>query len=99
MGDRALIIFTDGENVSPTVCLHWGASRVPDWLRKHGELMKSRGADVEYAAARFIGIAHTHIDGNLSLGCWSTEESIADAARSSLKDAEAALASTTEKRV
>ena len=86
MGDRALIIFTDGQEVSPTVYLHWNATETPKWLEEHKELMNSRGADVQYAAARFIGIAHSHIGGNVSLGCWNTEDEIADAARRTIAE-------------
>jgi hypothetical protein len=74
MGDRALIIFTDGERVSPVIYLHWSGSRVPDLLEQHKALMASRGADVDYAAARFVGIVHaTMPDQNLSLGMWNAD--------------------------
>jgi hypothetical protein len=74
MGDRALIIFTDGEDVSPVIYLHWAGSRVPDLLHQHKDLMASRGADVQYAAARFVGIVHaTMPEQNLSLGMWNAE--------------------------
>jgi hypothetical protein len=72
MGDRALIIFTDGEDVSPVIYLHWSGSKVPALLDEHKALMASRGADVSYAAARFVGIVHaTMPDQNLSLGLWN----------------------------
>ena len=32
MGNRALIIFTDGDRVSPVVYLHWCGGQVPAWL-------------------------------------------------------------------
>src|ERR1051326_2984584 len=74
MGDRALIIFTDGEAVSPVIYLHWAGSRVPDLLHRHKDLMASRGADVQYAAARFVGIVHaTMPEQNLSLGIWNAD--------------------------
>jgi hypothetical protein len=73
MGDRAIILFTDGTDVSPSVYLHWHGSRVPDLLDQHKTLMASRGADVAYAAARFVGIVHaTMPDSNLSLGISNT---------------------------
>ena len=52
------MIFTDGKEVSPVIYLHWSGSKVPDLLEQHKALMVSRGADVPYAAARFIGIVH-----------------------------------------
>ena len=74
MGDRALIIFTDGEAVSPVIYLHWAGSRVPDLLHRHKDLMASRGADVQYAAARFVGIVHSTMpEQNLSLGIWNAD--------------------------
>jgi hypothetical protein len=53
MGDRALVIFTDGKEVSPVIYLHWHGSRVPELLAQLKLLMASRGADASYAAARF----------------------------------------------
>ncbi len=82
MGDRALVIFTDGKEVSPTVYLHWSGDRVPALLDELKVLMTGREGDVSYSAARFIGICHASIDGNLSLGCWNTDDGIAEAAKS-----------------
>jgi hypothetical protein len=72
MGDRALVVFTDGKDVSPTTYLHWSGDAVPELLKEHHAVMQGRLGDVSYATARFIGICHTHIEGNLSLGCWNT---------------------------
>ena len=77
MGDRALMIFTDGKEVSPVIYLHWSGSKVPDLLEQHKALMASRGADVPYAAARFVGIVHaTMPEQNLSLGMWNADPRI-----------------------
>jgi len=47
---------------------------VPALLEQHKALMASRGADVAYAAARFVGIVHATMPGqNLSLGMWNAE--------------------------
>lgn len=74
MGDRAIIVFTDGEDVSPVIYLHWSGSNVPALLEQHKTLMASRGADLQYAAARFVGIVHaTMPQQNLSLGIWNAE--------------------------
>src|ERR1035441_6835988 len=44
---------------------------------QHKALMGSRGADVPYAAARFIGIVHaTMPEQNLSLGMWNADRRI-----------------------
>jgi len=76
MGDRALIIFKQGNKIaetsySPVVYLHWGGSDVPELLRKTRTLMESRGPDLDYTAARFVGICNESMKGNLSLGLWS----------------------------
>lgn len=73
MGDRALIQFTDGAEVSPVIYLHWHGSIVRSLINETRELMQSRGSDLTYAAARFVGIAHSHIPGNLSLGMWNLD--------------------------
>ena len=68
MGNRALVIFHDKYRISPTVYLHWHGSEVPEILRELAEHMKGRYGDAEYAAARFTGLCHRRIGGNLSLG-------------------------------
>lgn len=81
MGDRALVVFTDGSEVSPTVYLHWSGGRVPALIDELKTVMTGREGDVQYSAARFIGICHASIDGNLSLGRWNTEEAICEAVK------------------
>jgi hypothetical protein len=68
MGNRALIIFHDKDTISPSVYLHWLGDAVPEILRDLAEYMKDRYGDAEYAAARFTGLCHMRISGNLSLG-------------------------------
>ena len=69
MGDRARIVFTDGNEVSPVIYLHWHGSQVTYLLEQLRDLMATRGPDLAYAAARFVGIVHATIpDENLSLG-------------------------------
>lgn len=72
MGNRALVVFHDGEDVSPVIYLHWGGSTVKDRLRECRELMRGRDGDVPYAAARFVGLCHAaDPKSNLSLGIWN----------------------------
>jgi hypothetical protein len=71
MGDRALVIFEDADEVSPVVYLHWSGSRVPALLEQLKERMRGREGDVSYAAARFVGLCHEALPGNLSLGVWN----------------------------
>ena len=78
MGNRACIIFFDRTCVSPTVYLHWHGDAVPTWLGQLKDHMTGRFADASYAAARFVGICHTYITGNMSLGVSSNHLSLAD---------------------
>jgi hypothetical protein len=78
MGNRACIVFFDRTRVSPTVYLHWHGNAVPEWLGQLKDRMNGRFSDAAYAAARFVGICHDNIDGNLSLGVSSNDLSLAD---------------------
>jgi hypothetical protein len=73
MGDRAYITFHDGTGeTSPTVYLHFEGSEVVELLMKLRDLMADRNFDVSYVCARFIGICHDLITGNLSLGVYDS---------------------------
>jgi hypothetical protein len=76
MGNRACVVFFDTMYISPTVYLHWHGNAVPAWLDQLKERMEGRFSDAGYAAARFIGICHANIDGNLSLGVSSNSLSL-----------------------
>jgi len=78
MGDRACVVFFDRTRVSPTVYLHWHGNAVPLLLADLKDRMQGRFSDASYAAARFVGICHDSIDGNLSLGISSNDFSHAD---------------------
>jgi hypothetical protein len=78
MGNRACVVFFDRTCVSPTVYLHWHGDAVPAWLDHLKDRMNGRFSDAAYAAARFVGICHANIDGNLSLGISSNDLSQAD---------------------
>lgn len=78
MGDRALIQVVSGEQVSPVCYLHWHGDAAPKFICELAERMKGRDGDIAYAFARLIGICHSHIDGNTSLGCWSAEEKLTE---------------------
>jgi hypothetical protein len=78
MGNRACVIFFDANGISPTVYLHWHGDSVPAWLEELKHLMDGRFGDAEYAAARFVGICHGRIDGNLSLGVQSNDLTLSD---------------------
>jgi len=78
MGNRACIVFFDQNRVSPTVYLHWHGDAVAAWLNQLKDRMDGRFSDAAYAAARFVGICHANIDGNLSLGISSNDLTQAD---------------------
>lgn len=76
MGDRALVIFHDETEVSPTVYLHWGGNSVVGQIEELAKLMHNRKGDAPYACARFIGLSHVDNPGNLSLGVSSNDFSL-----------------------
>jgi len=75
MGDRCLVLLTDGKEVSPTIYLHWAGEGTTGFIKELKELMKDRTGDIQYAAARFTGICHSHDIGCTGLGLWNTTES------------------------
>jgi hypothetical protein len=88
MGNRACIVFFDRNRVSPTVYLHWHGDAVTTWLEQLKVRMNGRFSDAAYASARFVGICHANIDGNLSLGISSNGFSPADALNKDRMEAE-----------
>lgn len=66
MGDRAIVVFRDGDDFSPCVYLHWNGMEVPKWLEN--AVPRMRNGEVGYSAARFCGVCHEKIDGNCALG-------------------------------
>jgi hypothetical protein len=78
MGNRACTVFYDRNVVSPTVYVHWHGDAIPTWLDQLKIQMNGRFSDAAYAAARFVGICHANIEGNLSLGILSNDFSQLD---------------------
>jgi hypothetical protein len=66
MGSSAVVVFVDREQVSPGIYLHWNGHQVQDLLEL--ALPRLRHDDVGYSAARFCGVCHEQLPGNLSLG-------------------------------
>ncbi|OGS32994.1 MAG: hypothetical protein A2218_10435 [Elusimicrobia bacterium RIFOXYA2_FULL_53_38] len=66
MGSRAAVVFVDGDKTSPGIYLHWDGHQVQGLLEE--ALPRLRRGDVGYSAARFCGVCHERISGNLSLG-------------------------------
>ena len=62
MGNRAHVIFTDGEKISPAVYLHWNGG--PESIYQFLDELDRRNvrADCEYEAARFIAIVCEFFD-------------------------------------
>lgn len=63
MGNRAIYVFID-ENHSPGIYVHWAMPRT-DLSRAQTHF---RTGDASYSAARFCGVMHSHIGGNLGIG-------------------------------
>jgi len=98
MGDQALIVFQEeikhvGQDeanakidYSPVIYLHNDGYRVPDLLQQTRTCMESRGVDLNYAAARFIGVCHLAIGSNLSLGVFNLPQGFSKFTVKELKD-------------
>ena len=80
MGDRALVIFHDAarKQYGPVVYIHWHGHAVGRYLEALKVLMAERLDDVEYATARFIGIAHEDNRDCLSLGVFEKPRRFSD---------------------
>ena len=57
--------------LSPVTYLHWHGHLVGSLLGDLYERMEGRRGDLTYVAARFVGLCHEKIEGNLSLGMWN----------------------------
>lgn len=75
MGNRAIVVFRDADSFSPQVYLHWHGHAVPNLLATWWQHMEGRRGDLAYGAARFVGICHEAIVGNMSLGIFPLPES------------------------
>lgn len=71
MGNRAVIIVTNGRYWSPTIYLHWNGSEVPEILSN--AVNRIRMGDVSCSCARIIGTAHEMIKGSFYLGVNSND--------------------------
>ena len=82
MGNRAVIIFHNEDNTeySPQIYVHWAPANLPDLFKQLTLLMTDRTNDPSYAAARFTGILHNALPGNLSLGLFNLPEDFQDEA-------------------
>lgn len=68
MGDRATVIFTSNNELSPAIYLHWQGEDIPYLIARCRALMDDRACDLDYTAARFVQIAAGDMSGNLSVG-------------------------------
>lgn len=80
MGNRALVIFHchARREYGPAVYIHWHGHEVGSYLEKLKELMRNRLDDVDYATARFIGLAHEANRDALSLGVFEKPRRFSD---------------------
>lgn len=77
MGDRVIVVFEDEHSLSPGIYLHWHGEQVRSLLQE--AVPRLRAGDATYSAARFCGVCHTKIDGNLSLGLFEPPATREDA--------------------
>ncbi|MBC6408143.1 MAG: hypothetical protein GDA40_08520 [Rhodobacteraceae bacterium] len=69
MGDRTHIIFTTGYSVSATIYLQLGWPQCAHYINSLRQLANGEEELCPgYAAAQFVGVAHEHIPGVMSLG-------------------------------
>lgn len=70
MGNRAVLSLGPVADNTPAIYLHWHGSpeTVEEFLADARAVMAGRGGDPTYAAARLVGVIHTAIAGNLSMG-------------------------------
>jgi len=76
MGDRALVMFHDEEEVGPVCYLHWSGSVILPTIQRLRALMRDRTGDVSYATARFLGLCCQRLPGSHSVGCWNGPASL-----------------------
>lgn len=80
MGDRVFFIVhnrtPDEEHptYSPVIYGHHSGAEAPSLISALHDLMAHRRGDVNYSAARLVGIMHERIGGYLSLGMWNLPE-------------------------
>ena len=85
MGDRVLFQVVgpkppkgEKRRISPVVYGHWAGDRAPEIFRNLKARMESRGADVEYTAARLVQEVTNGDTGNLSCGMWNAPKKLTE---------------------
>lgn len=78
MGDRVLIVATDGDEISPAIYGHWFGDDAPAMLVEAGERGIIRQGDVSYAAARICGHFHEQSVRTTGLGILPAPDSLTD---------------------
>lgn len=69
MGDRCLIVVTDGQEIAPAaIYTHWSGREAPAIIAEAGAENLLRSGDVSYATARLVGHFHSREPGAMSLG-------------------------------
>jgi hypothetical protein len=92
MGNRAIVVFTDGKDVSAQVYLHWngGPESIYAFLEEC-DRRKIRGtSDLSYCAARFCHVVGDFFDQDkttsTSLGLFSSPKTLAQYKRTEVKN-------------
>lgn len=78
MGDRVLIVATDGAEISPAIYGHWFGYDAPQILAEAGERGIVRKGDVSYAAARICGHFHEKSVSTTGLGILPAPDDLED---------------------
>lgn len=79
MGDRALIVFhAKDRGHSPVLYQHWGGHGIAGLLQEACSFMADRPGDLDYIAARTVGIAHSHSPRSTGIGIFNSPEKLED---------------------
>lgn len=78
MGDRVVVVVTDGNEIAPAIYAHWLGSEAPAILVKAGEAGLIRKDDESYAAARVCGAFHEASPGHTGVGLLDAPADLSD---------------------
>lgn len=76
MGNRVVIQFINGADVSPAIYGHWAGSATPDMLAELRKQMADRPSDLPYVSARALGRFIDGDKGSTGFGLWNAPKKL-----------------------
>lgn len=76
MGNRVLIQFVNGKDVSPCIYGHWSGGAAADTLKALRLQMSDRPSDIAYVAARCVGRLIGADDASTGFGLWNAPKKL-----------------------